>query len=98
MVCNQWDKDEEFFNASQKKHEFIYDNYRQYIIEILKICPQINNSTILNADPVIVDDVFYMLPIEELVQIYKLDDIITRNKKFDYSYKWIIIIKERNEG
>ena len=65
MVCNQWDKDEEFFNAFQKKQEFIHDNYRQYIIEILKICPQINNSTILNADLVIVEDVFYMSSKEE---------------------------------
>ena len=47
-VLNWWDKDEEFFNAFQKEHEFILDNYRQYIIEILKICPQINNTVLLN--------------------------------------------------
>lgn len=47
-VCNWWDRDEEFFNSFQREHEFILDNYRQYIIEILKICPQINNTVLLN--------------------------------------------------
>ncbi len=47
-VCNWWNRDEEFFNSFQKEHEFILDNYRQYIIEILKICPQINNTVLLN--------------------------------------------------
>ncbi len=47
-VWNWWDKDEDFFNTFQKEHEFILDNYRQYIIEILKICPQINNMVLLN--------------------------------------------------
>lgn len=47
-VCNWWDKDEKFFESFQKEHEFILDNYRQYIIEILKICPQINNIVLLN--------------------------------------------------
>lgn len=46
-VWNWWDKDEEFFESFQKEHEFILDNYRQYIIEILKICPQINNTVLL---------------------------------------------------
>lgn len=46
-VWNWWDKDEDFFNKFQKEHEFILDNYRQYIIEILKICPQINNTVLL---------------------------------------------------
>jgi len=46
-VCNWWDRDEEFFNAFQKEHEFILDNYRQYMLEILKICPQINNTVLL---------------------------------------------------
>lgn len=46
-VWNWWDRDEEFFNKFQKEHEFILDNYRQYIIEILKICPQINNTVLL---------------------------------------------------
>ena len=36
-----------FFYKFQKEHEFILDNYRQYIIEILKICPQINNTVLL---------------------------------------------------
>lgn len=46
-VCNWWDKDEAFFDAFQKEHEFILDNYRQYIVEILKICPQINNTVLM---------------------------------------------------
>ena len=46
-VWNWWDKDEEFFYKFQKEHEFILDNYRQYIIEILKICSQINNTVLL---------------------------------------------------
>lgn len=40
-VCNWWDRNEEFFESFQKEHEFVLDNYRQYIIETLKICPQI---------------------------------------------------------
>jgi len=47
-VCNWWDKDEKFFESFQKEHEFILDNYRQYIIEILKICHKINNTVLLN--------------------------------------------------
>lgn len=47
-VWNWWDKDEKFFESFQKEHEFILDNYRQYIIEILKIRPQINNTVLLN--------------------------------------------------
>lgn len=46
-VCNWWDRNEEFFESFQKEHEFVLDNYRQYIIEILKICPQINNTVLL---------------------------------------------------
>lgn len=46
-VCNWWDWDEEFFERSQKEHKFVLDNYRQYIIEILKICLQINNTVLL---------------------------------------------------
>jgi len=46
-VHNWWDKDEAYFYAFQKEHEFMLDNYRQYIIEILRICPQINNTVIL---------------------------------------------------
>lgn len=46
-VCNWWDKDESFFESFEKEHEFMLDNYRQYIIEILKISPQIHNTVIL---------------------------------------------------
>ena len=46
-VWNWWDRDEDFFHAFQKEHEFILDNYRQYMLEILKICPQINNTVLM---------------------------------------------------
>jgi len=45
-ICNWWGKDQAFFNAFQKNHEYVLDNYRQYIIEILKISPQINNTVL----------------------------------------------------
>ena len=38
---------ENYFLNKLKEHEFILVNYRQYIIEILKICPQINNTVLL---------------------------------------------------
>lgn len=44
---NWWNKSGEEFEAFQKEHEFVLDNYRQYIIEQLKICPQINNTLLL---------------------------------------------------
>ena len=47
-VCNWWDKDIEFFDKFQKEHEIILDNYRQYIIELIKNCPQISNTVLLN--------------------------------------------------
>ena len=34
----------EEFTSFQKEHEFVMDNYRQYIIEQLKLCPQINRQ------------------------------------------------------
>ena len=42
-----WNKTDEEFTSFQKEHEFVLDNYRQYIIEQLKLCPQINNTLIL---------------------------------------------------
>ena len=42
-----WNKSDEEFTSFQKQHEFILDNYRQYLIEHIKICPQINNSLLL---------------------------------------------------
>ena len=42
-----WNKTDEEFISFQKEHEFVMDNYRQYIIEQLKLCPQINNTLIL---------------------------------------------------
>ena len=41
-----WDKSYDEFLAIQKQHEFVLDNYRQYIIEMLKTCPQINNTLV----------------------------------------------------
>ena len=41
-ICNYWNMNENYFINKLKEHEFILVNYRQYIIEILKICPQIN--------------------------------------------------------
>ena len=42
-----WSKTDEEFTSFQKEHEFVLDNYRQFIIEQLKLCPQINNTLIL---------------------------------------------------
>ena len=42
-----WNKTDKEFTSFQKEHEFVLDNYRQYIIEQLKLCPQINNTLIL---------------------------------------------------
>ena len=42
-----WNKKDEEFISFQKQHEFMLDNYRQYLIEQIKICPQINNSLLL---------------------------------------------------
>ena len=41
-----WNKSYDEFMAFQKQHEFVLDNYRQYIIEMLKTCPQINNTLV----------------------------------------------------
>ena len=46
-ICNYWNMNENYFINKLKEHEFILVNYRQYIIEILKICPQINNTVCL---------------------------------------------------
>ena len=42
-----WNKTDEEFMAFQKEHEFVLDNYRQFIVEQLKLCPQINNTLVL---------------------------------------------------
>ena len=39
-----WNKSDEEFETFQKEHEFVLDNYRQYIIQQLKLCPQINHT------------------------------------------------------
>lgn len=46
-VYTWWNRTEEDFLAIEKTHEFVLDNYRQYLLEQIKITPQINNSTLL---------------------------------------------------
>ena len=46
-VDNWWERDEEYFYKFERDHEFILDNYRQYLLEILKVYPGINNTVIL---------------------------------------------------
>ena len=46
-ICNYWNMNENYFLNKLKEHEFILVNYHQYIVEILKICPQINNIVLL---------------------------------------------------
>lgn len=50
-VSNWWDRDEEFFNSFQREHEFILDNYRQYIIEILWSAINKVDTSIGEANP-----------------------------------------------
>lgn len=42
-----WNRSEEEFFEMEKNHEVLLDNYRQYLIEQIKITPQINDSTLL---------------------------------------------------
>ncbi len=46
-VDNWWERDEEYFYKFERDHEFILDNYRQYLLEILKVYQGINNTVIL---------------------------------------------------
>lgn len=46
-VDNWWEKDEEYFYKFERDHELVLDNYRQYILEIIKTYPEINNTAIL---------------------------------------------------
>lgn len=46
-VDNWWNRDESYFDEFERRHEFMLDNYRQYMVEILKVCPQINNTVLL---------------------------------------------------
>ncbi len=46
-VSNWWDRDEDYFYKFQSEHEFILDNYREFLIDILKITPSINNTVLL---------------------------------------------------
>ena len=45
-VCDWWNKTPEEFESAHKPHDFILDNYREYIIDQLKVCPQISGSLI----------------------------------------------------
>lgn len=47
MVDSWWDRDEEYFLAFEKEHEFMLDNYRGYIVEQIKFYPAINNTVLL---------------------------------------------------
>ncbi len=40
-------KTEDDCTTFQKEHEFVLDHYRQFIVEQLKLCPQINNTLVL---------------------------------------------------
>lgn len=44
-VYSWWNRTEEDYLAIEKTHEFVLDNYRRYLLEQIKITPQINNST-----------------------------------------------------
>ena len=46
-VYSWWNRDEEYFYKFEKEHEFILDNYRQYLLEIIKVYPEINNTVLL---------------------------------------------------
>lgn len=46
-VENWWDRDEDYFFAFEKEHEFILDNYRGYIVDAIKLYPAINNTVLL---------------------------------------------------
>ena len=46
-VGNWWDRDEDYFFAFEKEHEFILDNYRGYIVDAIKLYPAINNTVLL---------------------------------------------------
>lgn len=46
-VYSWWTRTEEEFLEIEKSNEIVLDNYRQYLIEQMKITPQINNSTML---------------------------------------------------
>ena len=46
-VYSWWNRDEEYFYKFEKEHEFILDNYRQYLLEIIKVYPGINNTVLL---------------------------------------------------
>ena len=43
-VYKWWNQTEDDFFAFQSEHEFILDNYRQYLIDQLRITPQMNNT------------------------------------------------------
>lgn len=47
MVDSWWDRDEEYFFAFEKEHEFMLDNYRDFIVEQIKFYPAINNTVLL---------------------------------------------------
>lgn len=46
-VYKWWNRTEEEFLSIEKTHEFILDNYRQFLLEQICVTPQINNTTLL---------------------------------------------------
>ena len=46
-VDNWWERDEDYFYSFEREHEFVLDNYRQYLIEMIKIYPGIHNTVVL---------------------------------------------------
>ena len=43
VVRNWWRKSKEYFYKSMRSTVYDLDNYRQYIIELIKACPTITN-------------------------------------------------------
>lgn len=45
-VYSWWNRTEEEFHSLDRNSEYVLDNYRQYLIEQIKVTPQINNTTL----------------------------------------------------
>ena len=74
-VRNWWNKTEEEFLDADGRKACELDNYRQYIIELIKMCPQISNANVMSrlqedfADFDAVNDAAVALTINENWQI-----------------------------
>lgn len=47
-VRNWWNKTEDEFLEADGRKAYELDNYRQYIIELIKMCPQISNANVMS--------------------------------------------------